>query len=85
MANVALMCELTYAERRILTMQRTNSLRVRKERIFPLDANSLAVLLEDVLQTGDGRVVLDEANAGSERNNDRHVEEQSAFSALFAS
>ena len=64
-------------------MKCLDSLRVRDDRIFLLHADHLAVLLEDVLETRDRRVVLDEPDAGREGDGDRDAEEQVALSALF--
>lgn len=66
-------------------MQCTDALAVSKQRIFLLDANRLAVLLENILQTRDRRVILNQAHTRCDRNNDGNRERQVALTALFAS
>lgn len=65
-------------------MEEPELLGVGEDRLLLLHALGLAVLLVDVLQTRDGRVVLDEAYAGRERDDDRDVEEEVAFATLLA-
>lgn len=66
-------------------MQRFDSLRVSDDRVLLLHADHLAVLLEDVLETGDRSVVLDEPDARRKRDGDRDAEEEVALPALLAS
>lgn len=65
-------------------MERPDALRVREDRVLFLHADQLAVLLVDVLQTGDRCVVLDEPDAGSEWDDDGDVEGQIAFATFLA-
>jgi hypothetical protein len=57
---------------------------VRQDRIFLLHADRIAVLLEDVLQTRNRRVVLHEADSRGERDDDGDVEREVALARLLA-
>ena len=66
-------------------MENSNSLSVSENGIVLLHSDRFAVLLVDILQTDDRGVVLDKSHSWSERNRDRNIEREIAFSTFLAS
>lgn len=64
-------------------MQSSDPLRVGEDWIFLPHPNAITVLLEDILQTRNRSVILNETNTRCEGNDDRNVEEEISLPALL--
>ena len=76
---------MTYSQGRNSSMESSNSFSVSENWVVLLHSDRFAVLLVNILQTDDRRIVLDESHARSERDRDRNIEREIPLATFLAS